>query len=65
VPIVGLLGIIFVALKVAGVIDWPWWLVLTPFWAGFALMLGMMASLGAGEIGYFGLGKLLTKFWRP
>lgn len=31
---VGLLGILFVALKLTGHIDWSWWWVLAPFWIG-------------------------------
>lgn len=29
---IGLLGILFVTLKLCGVIDWSWWLVTAPFW---------------------------------
>lgn len=28
----GALGITFIALKLCGVIDWEWWLVLAPLW---------------------------------
>lgn len=28
----GLLGIVFITLKLVGVIDWEWWLVLAPIW---------------------------------
>lgn len=31
-PILGLLGLIFVTLKLVGVITWPWIWVLSPFW---------------------------------
>ena len=27
-----LLGIVFIVLKLVGVIDWSWWWVLLPFW---------------------------------
>ena len=37
--ILGTLGVAFIALKLAGAIDWGWWLVLTPFWGGAALLL--------------------------
>lgn len=30
--ILGLLGILFVGLKLTGVVNWSWWLVLAPFW---------------------------------
>lgn len=36
--ITGLLGVLFVGLKLAGVIDWSWWWVTAPFWGGFALV---------------------------
>jgi hypothetical protein len=35
----GLLGILFIALKLFGVIDWSWWLVLAPLYVGPALLL--------------------------
>lgn len=31
------LGVMFVGLKLAGVITWSWWWVLAPFWIGAAL----------------------------
>lgn len=37
--IIGLLGILFVGLKLGGVIDWSWWLVLLPFYGGISLAL--------------------------
>lgn len=33
----GILGIIFITLKLCGVIAWSWWWVLSPFWIGFAV----------------------------
>lgn len=27
-----LLGLLFIGLKLAEVIDWPWWVVLAPIW---------------------------------
>ena len=35
----GLLGIVFITLKLVGVIDWEWWLVLTPIWVPMAIAL--------------------------
>lgn len=32
-----IVGLIFVILKFAGVIDWSWWLVTLPFWIGPAI----------------------------
>lgn len=33
----GLLGIVFIALKLTGVINWSWVWVLCPFWIGIVL----------------------------
>ncbi len=38
VGIFGLLGILFVALKLLGYITWSWWLVLLPFYGGLAVV---------------------------
>lgn len=35
----GLLGLLFIALKLLGKIDWPWIWVLAPFWIGILLIL--------------------------
>lgn len=34
----GMLGILFIGLKLARFIDWPWVWVLAPIWSGFALI---------------------------
>lgn len=39
IGVFGLLGVLFVALKLLGFIDWSWWLVLLPFYGGFVLIL--------------------------
>jgi hypothetical protein len=47
-----MLGVLFVGLKLAGVIDWSWWWVTLPFWGGMALvaLMFIVAALmmGAG-----------------
>lgn len=35
----GLLQVVFIALKVAKVIDWSWWLVLIPTWIDIGIFL--------------------------
>jgi hypothetical protein len=35
----GLLGVLFVGLKLTGVIDWSWWWVTLPFWSGLAILV--------------------------
>lgn len=39
ISIVGLLGIVFIVLKLCNIIDWSWWWVLCPFWIGIAILL--------------------------
>lgn len=49
VSILGLLGIVFVVLKLGGwteVATWSWWWVLAPFWAGIALVVGFLLVAG-------------------
>lgn len=41
------LGLIFVTLKLTGVIAWSWWWVLLPFYGGVALLLAILAVGGA------------------
>lgn len=43
--IVGLLGVVFVTLKLTGYINWSWWLVTLPFWGGLAFVLGLLAII--------------------
>lgn len=42
IGVLGLLGVVFVTLKLTGFIDWSWWLVTLPFWGGLALALVVM-----------------------
>lgn len=46
----GVLGIVFVTLKLCHVIDWSWWWVTAPFWGGFVLVLGiaLIVLIGTG-----------------
>jgi hypothetical protein len=39
----GLLAIVFIALKLGGVIGWSWWWVLSPLWIGYAIALLIVA----------------------
>lgn len=45
IGVFGLLGIVFVTLKLTGFITWSWWWVTLPFWGGFALLLVIIAIL--------------------
>ena len=41
----GILGIAFIVLRLCGVIDWPWWAVLSPIWVPIALLLLVWVAL--------------------
>lgn len=41
----GLLGLLFIALKLCAVIDWSWWLVLLPLYFWPALFLAIVAGV--------------------
>lgn len=49
IGILGLLGIVFIVLKLCGVIAWSWWWVLCPFWEPFAvaLLVFVIAMIGS------------------
>lgn len=34
-----LLGIVFIALRLMGYIDWPWWVVFSPIWGIWTLKI--------------------------
>ena len=42
----GMLGVLFVGLKLTGFINWSWWLVTAPFWGGLAVVLVAFAGFG-------------------
>jgi hypothetical protein len=42
IGIFGILGIVFVVLKLVGVIAWSWWLVLLPIYGPLALGVALM-----------------------
>lgn len=68
-----LVGVIFVILKVTGVTqvaEWDWWLVLLPFYFGFAIVAAVLAftGLAAGILllaaGFCELVDYLHNRWR-
>jgi hypothetical protein len=42
IGVLGLLGVVFVTLRLIGVINWSWWYVTLPFYGGFALALAII-----------------------
>lgn len=43
IGVFGLLGVVFVVLKLIGTINWSWWWVLAPFWG--SLLVGIVIFL--------------------
>jgi len=41
-PILGILGLIFITLKLTGHITWSWWWVLSPFWLPLSIVFGII-----------------------
>ena len=56
-----LLGILFIVLKLTGVIAWPWIWVLSPFWIGIAVLVTMLFIFGFVVFGMFGLAWVIDK----
>ncbi len=46
IGVLGLLGVLFVGLKLTHTIDWSWWYVTMPFWGGLALVAAVLAVAG-------------------
>ena len=44
----GLLAIVFITLKLCGVINWSWWWVTCPLWGGIALGLAILLVIVIG-----------------
>jgi hypothetical protein len=58
IGVAGLLGVVFVTLKLTGYIDWSWWYVTMPFWLGIAIFLAIVAVV----FGMAGFVALLNYF---
>lgn len=41
----GALALLFIALKLLGVISWSWWWVLSPIWIGALLTIAILIAL--------------------
>lgn len=55
ISVLGLLFVLFVGLKLAGVIDWSWWLVFAPIWGPVAgcIILSVICDLYFLAIGIY------------
>lgn len=43
IGLLGIIGLIFVVLKLTKAIEWSWWLVLLPFYIGLVIKYGFLA----------------------
>lgn len=59
IGICSVLGLIFVTLKLTGVIAWSWWWVLLPFYGGVALLLAILAAGGVAVAAAAGIKSAL------
>jgi len=46
VSFLGLLTVVFITLKLGGVIGWSWWWVLAPLWMPVVIPLALIAAVG-------------------
>ena len=52
--LINTLGIVFIILKLCGVIDWSWWWVTAPLWIPFAILVILITVI-------FIIGKISDK----
>lgn len=45
-----LLGLLFIGLKLAGFVDWAWWVVLAPIWGQLAFIALLFVALVIAEL---------------
>lgn len=55
------LALIFITLKLIGVIAWSWWLVLLPLYGGTAIVLGLIVLAAVGGATHGVVKRLLRK----
>lgn len=47
------LFIVFLVLKLCGIIAWSWWWITAPLWITFALTIIFLVPFGAGALMFF------------
>lgn len=45
-----LLGLLFIGLKLAGLVDWAWWVVPAPIWGQLAIIAVLFVALFIAEL---------------
>ena len=56
-----LLGLLFIGLKLGGVINWSWWWVTCPLWIGIAVFIATLVVLGVVAVFLVLLQRLFGK----
>ncbi len=56
-----LLALVFITLKLCGVITWSWWLVLLPLYFGIAFIVGVIVLFILGVFGVAGVSSIIEK----
>ena len=57
ISFLGLLGVLFIGLKLTGYINWSWWFVTLPLWGGTAIALIILLLVAI----FFGISTLCLK----
>jgi hypothetical protein len=52
-PLFGIMGLIFITLKLTGYITWSWWWVTAPFWGPFAFVICLAGFFFIGGVFLF------------
>ena len=60
IGLAGWLGILFITLKLCGVISWPWIWVLAPFWIGLVIVLLFLVAIPLVGLAVAGLVGLIA-----
>jgi hypothetical protein len=60
----GLLGVLFIGLKLTGYINWSWWLVLLPVYGPVALAVLIVLVCLLAALCFTGLAAVLEKMFR-
>ncbi|WP_293826146.1 hypothetical protein [uncultured Parolsenella sp.] len=50
ITLMGALAVLLIGLRLAGLIDWPWWAVLLPMWGPLALVALLVLVIAVLEI---------------
>ena len=45
------MSLLFLALKLTGVIDWSWWWVTAPLWMAFGVVIGLLLLVALFDFG--------------